>query len=268
MQTRWDYEGRRAIVTGAASGMGRATAAGLVAAGAEVHALDIKPVEVEGIASAQIADLSDSSSIAAALDGIDEPVDSLFNCAGLPHTFPPLQIMEVSWLGTRELTEAVLDRMAQGASIVTIASIGGLGWQSRLPQIQELLATPNRKDARAWLADHPDVVGDGYTLAKQSVIVYAMARATELAGRGIRINCTSPGDTLTGMRKDFIDHFGKEMWEKLPRPLGRASEPEEQAEVLLFLNSGSASYITGANLIVDAAATIPASMALPTDGNA
>src|SRR5690348_933437 len=145
----WDYSGKRAIVTGAASGMGRATAAALVAAGAEVHAWDVKPVELEGLASAQLADLTDSDSTAAAFDTVDGPVDALFGCAGLPHTYPPMEIVEVSWLGTREVIDRALDRMGAGGAVVTVSSIASMGWRFRTAALQELVAISDRNQARA-----------------------------------------------------------------------------------------------------------------------
>ena len=57
------------------------------------------------------------------------------------------------------------------------------------------------------------------------------------------------------MSDAFVEHFGEEAWASPPRPLGRMAKPEEQAAVLLFLNSSAASYIAGANLVVDGAAT-------------
>jgi NAD(P)-dependent dehydrogenase (short-subunit alcohol dehydrogenase family) len=251
----WDYDGKRAIVTGAASGMGRATATALVEAGADVHAWDVKPVEIDGLASAHLADLTDSDSIAAAFDTVDGPIDALFGCAGLPHTYAPMQIVEVSWLGTREVIDLALERMGTGAAVVTVSSIASMGWRFRTDLLKELVAIADRDKARAWIESHPEQLGDGYCLAKECVVVYTVERSVELAGRGIRINCTSPGDTETGMSDAFVEHFGAEAWESLPRPLGRMAKPEEQAAVLLFLNSGAASYIAGANLVVDGAAT-------------
>jgi NAD(P)-dependent dehydrogenase (short-subunit alcohol dehydrogenase family) len=250
-----DYDGKRAIVTGAASGMGRATATALVAAGAEVHAWDVKPVEIDGLASAQLADLTDSDSIAAAFDAVAGPIDVLFGCAGLPHTYPPMQIVEVSWLGTREVIDRSLERMGEGGAVVTVSSIASMGWRFRTDVLKELVAIADRVEAREWIQFHPEQLGDGYCLAKECVVVYTVERSVELAGRGIRINCTSPGDTETGMSDAFVAHFGAEAWESLPRPLGRMAQPEEQAAVLLFLNSNAASYIAGANLVVDGAAT-------------
>ena len=84
------YQGRRTVVTGAASGMGEATTALLRAAGAEVHAIDIAPIRAE-VASGSQCDLSDASQIESAIAEIGGPIDALFCCAGLAQTHPPLR---------------------------------------------------------------------------------------------------------------------------------------------------------------------------------
>jgi NAD(P)-dependent dehydrogenase (short-subunit alcohol dehydrogenase family) len=81
------YEGTRAVVTGAASGMGAATATILAALGAEVHGLDIRPCG-GAVHGSHLVDLSDTDQIDAAVEAIGGPIDSLFNCAGLPTTAP------------------------------------------------------------------------------------------------------------------------------------------------------------------------------------
>jgi NAD(P)-dependent dehydrogenase (short-subunit alcohol dehydrogenase family) len=262
MPVSWDYEGKRVIVTGAASGMGRAAATALVAARAEVHGFDVKPIAIDGLASAQHVDLTDTASIEQGFAAIDGPLDALFGCAGLPHTFPPMQIFDVGWLGTREVIDLAVERMREGSAIVTVSSIASVGWRGREALLKEIVALADRKATREWLDAHPDVLADGYCLAKECIVVATRARAPELGARGIRINCTSPGDTLTGMRDAFIEFFGTESWENLPRPLGRPAAPEEQAAALLFLNSGAASYVSGANLVVDGAATVSMGMAI------
>src|SRR5580658_7795906 len=92
------YKGKRVVVSGCFSGMGEATAKLLQQLGAEVHGLDYKPSKLE-LASFNQMDLRDPGSIDAAAAKIGGRVDALFNCAGLPQTFPPLDVMKVNYIG-------------------------------------------------------------------------------------------------------------------------------------------------------------------------
>jgi NAD(P)-dependent dehydrogenase (short-subunit alcohol dehydrogenase family) len=125
------YEGKRVVVTGAASGMGEAAARILGELGAVVHAIDIK----EGTAPVtafHLCDLSDPAQIESTVAAIDGPIDSLFNCAGLPTTAPAQRIVRVNFLGHRHLTELVLPLVAEGGSVGFISSAAGMGWQANL----------------------------------------------------------------------------------------------------------------------------------------
>jgi NAD(P)-dependent dehydrogenase (short-subunit alcohol dehydrogenase family) len=246
----FSYEGKTVIVSGCYSGMGEATARELVARGAQVHGLDIKESPVH-LASFQVCDLRDTESIDAALSSIEGPVHALFNCAGLPQTFPALDVMKVNFIGARHLTEGVLEKMQPGAAITTISSTAGLGFMQRLPTLLELITTADAAEANAWCESHLDVVADGYMFSKEVIIAWTMFTSNPLIARGIRINCTSPGPTSTPMMPHFEKATGKSFMDNFPRPIGRNATPEEQAYPLLFLNSDAASYITGHNLDVD-----------------
>jgi NAD(P)-dependent dehydrogenase (short-subunit alcohol dehydrogenase family) len=249
------YSGKRVLVTGAASGMGRAVTELLVERGALVQALDVRPVELPGV-TARALDLRDPDQIDEAVAGVDGRLDAVFHCAGLPHTFPPGDIMKVNFLGLRHLNERILGRLGPGSAVACIASTGGLGWPQQLADIRELLAIDDYGKAAAWCVQRPDLTGDGglaYRFSKACLIVYTMMRAFQLIGDGIRLNCTSPSDTATPMTEHFRSYYGDEFWSAVPRPAGRPATPVEQAHPLLFLNSDEAAYIAGTNLIVDGA---------------
>jgi NAD(P)-dependent dehydrogenase (short-subunit alcohol dehydrogenase family) len=248
------YAGKKVVVTGAASGIGGAAAAALLADGAEVYALDLRPVDLDG-ATALTVDLSDPASIDAAVAQIPDGVDAHFNCAGLPQTFGPEQVLAVNFLGLRHLTEAMVPKIAEGGAIANVASVGGLGWPDLVDPIKVLLATDGFTAGQQWVKDNLAVVDTGYRFSKAAVIYYTMARSFDLIRRGIRINAVSPGDTSTGMTADFRDFYGADFWDSRELPIGRPARPAEQAAALLFVNNPTASYLSGTNIIVDAGAT-------------
>ena len=106
-------------------------------------------------------------------------------------------------------------------------------------------------DGIDWCTRNPDALGAGYQLSKEAIILYTMRNAVELGARGIRINCTGPGVTETPILDQLRTAYGPEFLDDIPKPLGRVSDPAEQAAVLVFLNSRAASYISGQVVWVD-----------------
>ncbi|HUI48272.1 MAG TPA: coniferyl-alcohol dehydrogenase [Acidimicrobiia bacterium] len=239
------YAGKRVIVTGAASGMGAATAQILVDLGAEVHALDIKKPEIAGLASFSQCDLREAEEIDETVAKIGKIVNALFNCAGLPNTFPNLDVMLVNFCGLRHVTESVIPLMIEGSSIASIASTAGIGWMQNMELLFGLLKTPGYAAARAWCAEHPRELANAYGLSKEAINAYTAYRSFELAKVGIRINCVNPGPTDTPMMPEFEKAVGKKYMDDFPVPLGRHAVAEEQAWPLVFLNSPRSSFVTG-----------------------
>jgi len=244
------YGGKRAVVTGAASGMGAATVDVLVQLGAEVVGLPITgPVR-----QAVEIDLLDPDSIAAAADRIEGDVDVLFNCAGLPGPpFSDLETMLVNFVGGRDLIERVVPRMPSGSSVVYVASAGGIGWQANLGVFTELFAQDSYAAGRDWLEAHPEVwEGNGYATSKQAINAWTAWRSVGLMrDHGIRLNCTNPGPTSTAMMPFFHDAVGKDLVDAAMGPVGRYSTPEEQAWAMVLIGSVRASYVVGESLYAD-----------------
>ena len=245
------FDGKRTVVTGAASGMGAATAQLVRDLGGEVIALDLRKPEV-AVAEYVHVDLENLASIESAVEALGSTgIDALFNCAGLPNTFPGQQVMAVNFLGSRHLTELIVPLMPAGSAIVFVSSVGGLNWMSHMGELAELIAVTDYNEARDWCVARDELVAEGYSLSKEAITYYTMARCGDLLKKGIRLNCVSPGPTDTAMMPAFEEAMGKGYMDALPKPIGRNSTAVEQANVLAFLNSSAASYIAGHNLMAD-----------------
>lgn len=244
------YKGKRVVVTGCFSGMGEATAKRLLSLGAEVHGLDYKDCALD-LASFTKCDLRDPASIDAAVGGLSGKIDALFNCAGLPQTFPPLEVMKVNFIGTRYLTEKVIPLMQGKGAVASISSNGGLGWSRRMPVLMQILQLQGFDGPLKWCEENLETVGEGYALSKELVIAWTMFASFSLISKGVRINCTTPGPTQTPMMNDFEAASAMSVLEFATRPIDRRSTPDEQASPLVFLNSDAASFISGVSLPVD-----------------
>ncbi|HUA46823.1 MAG TPA: coniferyl-alcohol dehydrogenase [Solirubrobacteraceae bacterium] len=254
MPVEW-YQGKRVVVAGGGgSGMGAAATRLLRDLGAEVIVLDLREPTIDGVVFLH-TDLGSAEAIDATVQIVGEPVHALLNCQGVSGAAPGVQgfdLMRVNFLGLRHLSEAIMSRMPAGGAVVSISSAGGLGWARKLEPIGELLEANDFEEGLSWCHEHEDLLlapafPKGYAFSKQALIVWTMHRAVTAVGSGIRVNCTSPGSTQTVMAGDFPGSGVAYM----RRPIGRESTPVEQAWPVVFLASGAASYINGANLVVD-----------------
>jgi NAD(P)-dependent dehydrogenase (short-subunit alcohol dehydrogenase family) len=245
----WSYRGKRVVIAGCFSGMGEATAAELVRLGAEVHGVDIRPSPVS-LASFTHVDLRDPASIASAVTAIGGEVHAVFNCAGLPNTFPAMDVVSVNFLGIRAWTEQWVPRLRKGGAIGSISSTGGANYLARLPLLKDFVANPDFASGRAWLELHSSEVGDGYNFSKEALNLWTQQQAFALAP-DIRVNAVLPGSTDTPMMPAFEKVVGPAVIDVFTAPSGRRGLPAEQAYPLIFLNSDAASYISGVCLPVD-----------------
>jgi NAD(P)-dependent dehydrogenase (short-subunit alcohol dehydrogenase family) len=246
------YDGRRAVVTGCASGIGAHVVRQLTELGADVIGLDKHPPSTD-IAEFHALDLTDPASIDRAVASVGGQVDVLFNIAGVSSGIgDPLLVVTINFLGLRHFTEAVLDKMSPGSSIVSVSSLAASGYREHQQVVGGLLNTSTMSEGIEWCRRHPDALADGgYRLSKEAIILYTMRNTAALGARGIRINCTGPGVTETPILDQLRAAYGQRYLDDIPKPLGRVADPAEQAAVLVFLNSQAASYISGQVLWVD-----------------
>jgi NAD(P)-dependent dehydrogenase (short-subunit alcohol dehydrogenase family) len=247
-----EYQGAAVVVTGAASGMGAATAQILVDLGADVTAVDINPTVVPVARSLEL-DLRDRAAIEAAAAAIEGPVDGLFSCAGLPGPpFSELDTMKVNFVGARHLAQQLVSKMRSGSSISAISSSAAVGWWDQMETIGPLLETEGFDEAVAWLeANEEKWSWSGYLFSKWVVDAWVGYWYPDLAASGIRINCINPGPTDTAMMPAFHDFATKEVVDQAIGPIGRYARAEEQAWPLVMLGSPRLGYVAGEVFAVD-----------------
>jgi NAD(P)-dependent dehydrogenase (short-subunit alcohol dehydrogenase family) len=241
---------KRILMTGASSGIGAATAQLFNAAGDDVISLDIKDAP-PGVAQHIHCDMSDATSIDAALAQLEGNFDALLNIAGVPGTVPAGLIMRVNTLGLMRVTEAVLDRINSGGAIVNIASIAGFNWARHLQDINELLAISDFAAASAWCEARNMDGNLAYHFSKECVVVYTMQLAGRALKRGLRANSISPGPVATPLLPDFKEQAGGGQLDWVIDTIGRAAEPVDIGNVVHYLASATSEFINGQDITVD-----------------
>lgn len=243
--------GKNAIVTGAASGIGKATAMRLAADGANTFCVDrdgaglAKVVDILGAGHVGFAaDLSNASSckevIGAALKHWDNRIHILVNAAAILIREPTLSHSKQAWdltfdvnlkapfLLSRDVVASMIEAEIRGA-IVNVASV-----EAVLP-------------GRGHVA---------YTASKGAITMLTRSAAFETAPYGIRVNAVSPGVIATAMNADL--RKDPESWSEMlaGTPMGRHGQPEEIAAVIAFLASDDPSFVTGAIVTADGGWTL------------
>lgn len=238
-------DGKRALVTGGASGIGAATARLLADLGALVVLADLdgagaaRAMAGTGAVGHVAGDVADAGQADAMVEAARDRLgglDLVFNAAGIGDDLMPAHrqqpahwqhVMDVNLRGTYLICRAAgRHLLAQGSgAVVNVASIVGIG------------AFPGRS---------------AYGVAKAGVIHLTKTLACEWGPAGVRVNCIAPGYTRTPLVQDLLDRkvFDPAVIERRT-PLGRMAHPEEMARAAAFLLSDWASYVTGTVLPVD-----------------
>ncbi|MGR0219977.1 SDR family oxidoreductase [Agromyces sp. ZXT2-6] len=233
------HEGRTYVVTGAASGIGAATAAALAEAGARVIAADLArdaaPPDAHDLerVSLDVSDAASWTSVAERLTGAGTALDGLVNAAGITRR--------------ARLGDATADDFA--AAFAVNATGPALGIQALAPLMPTGSSIVNVGSAAGAMAHY----GVAYGASKWALRGITKTAAMELAPRGIRVNLVSPGFIETPMTASAPDAF--RAVNLASTPLGRTGTPEEVAAVIVHLLSTDAAYVTGTEIAVDGGLT-------------
>ena len=246
--------GARVLVVGGASGIGAATAAHFTATGAEVLVADVNPPSDKAINFAQ-CDLRDPASIDDLIKTAGPGWDILAHVAGLPGTWPAVDVLNVNFLGMRRLVRGMLDQLNPGGAIVVVASTAGMLWQHRIAMLDKLLAVDTVADLQAWV-DAEDSTYPAYNLSKEAAILAVKRLAPHAwTKHQVRINAVSPGPVQTAILPDFEATMGKEFLESVSAAVGRHAHVEDIVPVIAFLSSPAAGWVIGQDIHVDAGFT-------------
>jgi NAD(P)-dependent dehydrogenase (short-subunit alcohol dehydrogenase family) len=254
MSNLLDFTGKVALVTGAASGMGLATAQAFAEAGAAVVLADFKEEAVKAAAQKLVAgghkaiavrcDVSDDPQVAAMVDRTLAEfgrIDAAFNNAGvMAHIAPTADSTREEWdrvvgINLRGVWSCMknelrqMERQGNGA-IVNNASVGAL-------------------------TGNPGIAS--YIASKHGVVGLTRTAALEYVRKGIRVNAVNPGLIDTQVARDVVKG-NEQAYEDIAKnvPIGRAGRPEEIASTVLWLCSPGASYVVGHALTVDGGMTV------------
>ncbi|GAB3272809.1 coniferyl-alcohol dehydrogenase [Sinomonas notoginsengisoli] len=243
--------GRTIIVTGAASGIGAATAAAFTRLGARVIGVDRNVPD--GSSDFVRADLSTAEGAAAAAEevrALAPTVDGIANIAGVPGTAPWRTVLGVNVLGLRAFTEALLPSISEGGWVVNLASNVADGWAARETQIHAFLGRADDADALTSVEDDAEITGNSYRFSKECVRALTLAQAAGTLGR-VRVNSVSPGPVSTPILDDFKRDHGTAKVEGAISLTGGAASPEAIADVVVFLASPAARWVNGSDIRVD-----------------
>ena len=246
-----NFQGKTIVITGSSSGIGAETARLLRLQGARVIGVDRNEpmITLDGFIK---ADLSEQSTIDAAIKQLPERIDALCNIAGVPGTANVDLVARVNYLGLRHLCQRVVERMPAGGSIVNIASILGAEWPQRLDLHKALGETPSFEAGLAFLAKKPVAQETCYQYFKEALIVWTVTQSQKwFLERGVRMNCIAPGPVFTPILGDFVQMLGNERVQKDAHRMKRPAYADEVAPVVAFLCSDAARWVSGISLPVD-----------------
>ena len=241
-----------ALVTGAASGIGLATATLLAQRGWQVTGLDraAPPQALAALPWVQ-CDVDDEASFSDALARMAaEPLHALVACAGVAGVGDVARVLRINFVATRRLLRTLAPSLRDGGAVVLVSSAAGWRWQTRAAALRRVIEAPDA-EALALACDSCTDAAEAYVRSKELLTMLAAHDAPREWQRGVRTNAVSPGGVVTPLAADFTQSMGAEAMAFARGVTGRDATPLEVAEVIAFLCSDGARWVNGADLRVD-----------------
>lgn len=237
------------VLTGGATGIGRAIRDSLAAAGHRLIVIDLKDAEVEADLSNAIAR---QDAIARVLEMAPDGLDALITCAGVGSHVPDRALIaSVNFYGSVEMVEGLMPALQKkGGSVVMISSNSAPQCQSQ--ELIDAFLDADEESARtiaAGLRGH-----DVYSGSKQAVARWMRRRTPACAAAGVRMNAVAPGYIETPMTAVVADNpeYGESIKAfKASIPIGRAGDPRDIADIVDFLLSPQGAFICGSVIFAD-----------------
>ena len=250
-----NYSGAVCVVTGAGSGIGKATAEVLVDLGAIVYTIDIQDCNIPGIKKHIHTDLAYKESIDQAFTQIPSKIDKFFGIAGVFGLNQDLvTAFTINFIANKYITETyVIPRLTEGeyGAIAFLDSVGGSRWAYHIDDYKDLVEADTWDDMVSAIKAKPIEGRPGsaaYTLSKRALNYYMKLRAPSLAAKGNRMNTVAPHYTETPMLEGIIAAQKAQGRTNLYDSKGafeRLGKPIDAAKAIIFLNSDMATYISG-----------------------
>ena len=261
MKDYFGYQNKNVVVTGASSGMGKATAEMLVDLGAKVYALDWNECDVKGIKQYVHVDLSKKESIDQAMKELPSHIDSYFGIAGvsgMKNDF--MTTVSIDFIANKYICEEYLiHSMSENGTIAFMTSTGGNGWENKKYYIDAILASGWNATVEAIMKTGFQYLPGtlGYPYSKLAMNYYTAYLQKSFASKKIRVNAVLPGSTDTGMKSEFTEMaHGEEGLLSHCGYANRLAYSKETAGPIVFLNSEMATYASGVLMEVDYGNTV------------